>query len=73
MAGSAGKSARSRVTRKGQAGSGTRATFEVNFLPEYKILHDAGYNILTYDLRNHGRSGMGSGGIIGHGVLSTAT
>ena len=43
--------------------------FEVNFLPEYKILHDAGYNILTYDMRNHGRSGMGSGGIIGHGVL----
>jgi uncharacterized protein len=43
--------------------------FEVNFLPEYRILHDAGYNILTYDLRNHGRSGMGSGGIIGHGVL----
>src|SRR2546425_11269850 len=43
--------------------------FEVNFLPEYKILHDAGYNVLTYDLRNHGRSGMGSGGIIGHGVL----
>jgi pimeloyl-ACP methyl ester carboxylesterase len=43
--------------------------FEVNFLPEYKILRDAGYNILTYDVRNHGRSGMGSGGIIGHGVL----
>ena len=46
--------------------------FEVNFLPEYKILHDAGYNILTYDLRNHGRSGMGSGGIIGHGALQPA-
>jgi uncharacterized protein len=43
--------------------------FEVNFLPEYRILHDAGYNILTYDMRNHGRSGAGSGGIIGHGVL----
>lgn len=43
--------------------------FEVNFLPEYKILHDAGYNILTYDMRNHGRSGTGSGGINGHGVL----
>lgn len=43
--------------------------FEVNFLPEYKVLHDAGYNLLTYDIRNHGRSGMGSGGIIGHGVL----
>jgi pimeloyl-ACP methyl ester carboxylesterase len=43
--------------------------FEVNFLPETKILHDAGYNILAYDIRNHGRSGVGSGGIIGHGVL----
>jgi len=43
--------------------------FEVNFLPEYKVLHDAGYNILTYDMRNHGRSGTGSGGVNGHGVL----
>lgn len=43
--------------------------FEVNFLPEYKILHDAGYNIIAYDIRNHGRSGMGSGGVNGHGVL----
>jgi hypothetical protein len=25
------------------------AAFEVNFLPELKHLHDAGYNILTYD------------------------
>ena len=44
-------------------------SFEVNFLPEYKILHDAGYNIITYDMRNHGRSGTGSGGVNGHGVL----
>ena len=43
--------------------------FEVNFLPEYKILHDAGYNIIAYDMRNHGRSGTGSGGVNGHGVL----
>jgi hypothetical protein len=43
--------------------------FEVNFLPEYKVLHDAGYNIIAYDLRNHGRSAMGSGGVNGHGVL----
>ena len=43
--------------------------FEVNFLPEYKLLHDAGYNIITYDMRNHGRSGTGSGGVNGHGVL----
>jgi hypothetical protein len=28
-------------------------------LPELKALHDAGYNILTYDLRNCGRSGEG--------------
>ncbi|MGH7603857.1 MAG: alpha/beta hydrolase family protein [Gemmatimonadaceae bacterium] len=43
--------------------------FEANFLPEYKVLHDAGYNIITYDMRNHGRSGTGSGGVNGHGVL----
>lgn len=30
---------------------------------------DAGYNIITYDMRNHGRSGVGSGGVNGHGVL----
>jgi pimeloyl-ACP methyl ester carboxylesterase len=43
--------------------------FEVNFLPELKHLHDAGYNILTYDLRNHGMSGAGNGGISGLGLL----
>lgn len=43
--------------------------FEVNFLPELKHLHDAGYNIITYDMRNHGRSGVGSGGLSGIGLL----
>lgn len=43
--------------------------FEVNFLPKYKALHDAGYNVLVYDMRNHGRSGAGSGGLVGHGTL----
>ena len=43
--------------------------FEVNFLPELKALHDAGYNILTYDLRNCGRSGEANGGISGLGLL----
>lgn len=43
--------------------------FEVNFLPELKHLHDAGYNILTYDLRNHGLSGQANGGIVGLGLL----
>lgn len=43
--------------------------FEVNFLPELKHLHDAGYNILTYDLRNCGMSGEANGGISGLGLL----
>jgi len=43
--------------------------FEVNFLPEYKILHDAGYNIIAYDFRNDGRSGVGNGGIVAHGIV----
>lgn len=43
--------------------------FEVNFLPQYKALHDAGYNVLTYDLRNHGLSNPGSGGVVGIGLL----
>lgn len=30
--------------------------FEVNFLPKYKALVEAGYNVLAYDLRNHGFS-----------------
>ena len=42
--------------------------FEVNFLPEYKALHDAGYNVLAYDIRNHGMSGQGNGGIVGIGL-----
>lgn len=35
----------------------------------YKALHDAGYNILTYDLRNHGRSGSANGSVCGVGLL----
>lgn len=43
--------------------------FEVNFLPQYKALHDAGYNVLVYDIRNHGLSGTGNGGTVGIGLL----
>ena len=43
--------------------------FEVNFLPRYKALHDAGYNILAYDLRSHGASGDGDGNISGVGYF----
>ncbi len=41
--------------------------FEVNFLPKYKALHDAGYNILTYDMRNHGQSESSTNEICGVG------
>jgi pimeloyl-ACP methyl ester carboxylesterase len=45
--------------------------FEVNFTPDYKILHDAGYNVLAYDLRNHGLSGAANGGITTGGVMES--
>lgn len=43
--------------------------FEVNFMPHYKALHGAGYNILCYDIRNHGLSNTANGGIVGIGQL----
>src|SRR5690349_7612606 len=43
--------------------------FGVNFLPELTHLHDAGYNILTYDLRNHDQRGEAHGIISGLGLL----
>jgi len=45
--------------------------FEVNFVPDYKILHDAGYNVLAYDLRNFGLSGAGNGGIASSGIFES--
>ena len=43
--------------------------FGVNFIPDYKILHDAGYHVLAYDLRNHGLSGAANGGITTSGIF----
>jgi uncharacterized protein len=43
--------------------------FEVNLVPDYKILHDAGYNVLAYDLRNFGHSGAANGGIASSGIF----
>jgi uncharacterized protein len=37
---------------------------EVDFIPDYKILHDAGYHVLAYDMRNSGHSGAANGGVI---------
>jgi pimeloyl-ACP methyl ester carboxylesterase len=44
-------------------------TEDVNFISDYKILHDAGYNVLTYDLRNFGLSGAANGGAVTSGLL----
>ncbi|MDO4255233.1 MAG: alpha/beta hydrolase [Kocuria sp.] len=43
--------------------------FEVDFLTELRHLHNAGYNILTYDLRNHGLSSDANGVTSGLGLL----
>lgn len=49
----------------GPSGNG----FEVDLIPDYKILHDAGYNVLAYDLRNFGLSGAANGGIASSGIF----
>ncbi|MEV4570505.1 hypothetical protein AB0K12_42720 [Nonomuraea sp. NPDC049419] len=45
--------------------------FEVDLVPDYKILHDAGYNVLAYDLRNSGLSGAANGGIASSGIFES--
>jgi hypothetical protein len=42
--------------------------FEIDFTPDYRILHEAGFNVLAYDLRNHGHSGEGNGGVNSTGI-----
>ncbi|AIY39508.1 hypothetical protein LT85_0348 [Collimonas arenae] len=44
---------------------------EVNYMLEYKHLHDAGYNVLTYDARNHGHSGEANGFIFTWGMFES--
>lgn len=48
-------------------GSATGNDYEINFIPDMKILHDAGYNVLAYDMRNFGNSAAANGGISGTG------
>ncbi len=40
---------------------------EIDFVIQMKHLTDAGYNVLAYDIRNHGQSGSASGGMSGIG------
>jgi pimeloyl-ACP methyl ester carboxylesterase len=35
---------------------------DINFVPDYKVLHDAGYNVLAFDFRNFGLSAAANGG-----------
>jgi pimeloyl-ACP methyl ester carboxylesterase len=44
-------------------GEGLGNDFEVDFIPDYKILHDHGYNVLAYDFRNCGLSAAANGGL----------
>ncbi|KAH7142068.1 Alpha/Beta hydrolase protein [Dactylonectria macrodidyma] len=39
----------------------TGNNIDVNFIPDYKILQNAGYNVLTHDFRNYGLSGRANG------------
>jgi uncharacterized protein len=40
---------------------------EIDFVIQMKHLTDAGYNVLAYDIRNHGQSGSANGGMSGIG------
>ena len=40
---------------------------EIDFVIQMKHLTDAGYNVLAYDLRNHGNSSAANGGLAGIG------
>lgn len=54
-----------------QLGAAGGNDFEVNFMPDYKNLHDAGYNVLAYDMRGHGHSGSANGGIGSNGLFES--
>ena len=43
----------------------------VDFIPKYKQLVDAGYNVLAYDLRNHGESAEFNEGYLGMGTTES--
>ncbi|KAA8646334.1 alpha/beta hydrolase family protein [Aspergillus tanneri] len=51
-----------------QIGAAGGNDFEVDFMPDYRHLHDAGYNVLCYDMRNFGHSGAANGGVGSNGI-----
>lgn len=44
---------------------------EVDLVPDIAILHDAGYHVLAYDLRNFGHSGAANGGLTSSGIFES--
>lgn len=42
---------------------------EIDFVIQMKHLTDAGYNVLAYDIRNHGQSGAANNGMSGIGLI----
>ncbi|WP_052248387.1 alpha/beta hydrolase family protein [Chryseobacterium taiwanense] len=42
---------------------------EIDFVIQMKHLTDAGYNVLAYDIRNHGQSGSANNNVSGIGLL----
>lgn len=44
---------------------------EVNYMADYKNLHDAGYNVLIYDSRNFGLSGFADDKVFTWGLLES--
>jgi pimeloyl-ACP methyl ester carboxylesterase len=45
---------------------------EIDFVIQYKHLIDAGYNVLTYDIRNHGNSSAANNGHLWHRPVGVA-
>lgn len=53
------------ANRTGAAPNPDWGNITIDFMPIYKALVEAGYSVLTYDLRNHGESDLHKGGALG--------
>jgi len=45
--------------------------FEVEFIPAYKALNEAGFTVLTYDMRGHGLSACGPAPVSSLGIMES--
>lgn len=44
---------------------------EIDLIEDYRILHDAGYNVLAFDFRNFGLSAAANGGVASNNRFET--